>query len=292
MPSTSTPPTSSRASTSAGCCTPRATSPGRRPTTGTPYGTTPPAPSHGTTWACSSRTPNAPARPPAATSAPGGRGTPSSTWRSTAASSRVDDEHRAAHAPRGADAHLARARRHLGLQLPRVARDLLPRGPLRARDARLLRAAARHGGDQLHLPALPDSGPPRRLGPADARRLPLRAQGPATHHPPAPAPRRGRARPALLSARHHPRPEARAAALPAAALPALRRRAARGLPRPAAPGREPRLRVPRRELVPGRDLRAPDPAPRRALHRRQRGVGHTRRGDGALRLPAASPRRL
>src|SRR5205814_1341317 len=109
---------------------------------------------------------------------------------------------------------------------------------------------------------------------------------PATHHPPAPAPRRGRARPALLSARHHPRPEARAAALPAAALPALRRRAARGLPRPAAPGREPRLRVPRRELVPGRDLRAPDPAPRRALHRRQRGVGHTRRGDGALRLPA------
>src|SRR5207249_2168151 len=228
---------------------------------GTPYGTTPPAPSHGTTWACSSRTPNAPARPPAATSgpcvstltwptrtttwrcstsAPGGRGTPSSTWRSTAASSRVDDEHRAAHAPRGADAHLARARRHLGLQLPRVARDLLPRGPLRARDARLLRAAARHGGDQLHLPALPDAGPPRRLGPADARRLPLRAQGPATHHPPAPAPRRGRARPALLSARHHPRPEARAAALPAAALPALRRRAARGL---QARGERPRSRA-------------------------------------------------
>src|SRR5207249_4234825 len=38
--------------------------------------------------------------------------------------------------------------------------------------------------------------------------------------------------------------------------------------------------------------RLPTPAPRRALHRRQRGVGHTRRGDGALRLPAASPRRL
>jgi tetratricopeptide (TPR) repeat protein len=68
---------------------------------------------------------------------------------------------------RGADVRrpdTARRRRHLGLQLPRLARALLPGGSARVEDARLLRPHPRHGGDQQHLLSPADRGAARGVG--------------------------------------------------------------------------------------------------------------------------------
>src|SRR5207248_3211190 len=73
--------------------------------------------------------------------------------------------------------HGARPGRHLGLQLPRLARQLLPRRPAGARDAPLLRARARHRRDQPHLPPPAHAGAAHGLRAPDAGRLPLRVEG-------------------------------------------------------------------------------------------------------------------
>src|SRR5207249_4636935 len=162
-----------------------------RPTS-TPCAPIPGSPTRTTTWLSS-------------TSAAGASRTPCATWRSSAASRRSADGR-----PRG-----ARAGRHLGLQLPRLARQLLPRRAPGARDAPLLRARARHRGDQPHLPPPAHAGAAHGLGAPDADRLPLRLEGPAAHHPRAAPARCGRDHGGVLSRRHGARPEAGPAPLPA-----------------------------------------------------------------------------
>ena len=76
----------------------------------------------------------------------------------------------------------ARVRRNLGLQLPGVARDLLPGEVQHRQDAGLLRRALPDGRDQLHL--LPDAQreAARGLERRHTRALLVHAQGAPPHH--------------------------------------------------------------------------------------------------------------
>ena len=148
------------------------------------------------------------------------------------------------------------------------------------------------GRDQQHLlphadaPSCCSAGPPRR------RRVPLRAQEPAAHHPRAsawptpPTPSSGFYETARGAGR-----QAGAGAVPAAALPEEGSAAAGGVPGPAraAAGPRRRVRVPPRILVQRRRLRGLAGAAGRPVHRRGRGPGHPPRGDRRLGLPAPAP---
>src|SRR5262249_39198036 len=125
-----------------------------------------------------------------------------------------------------------------------------------------------------------------------AGRVHLRPQGPAAHHALPAAPRCRRAALVLLRCGPRARRQARPAALPAAA------ELQEGAGPPGGDAREPArrisrgLRVPPRELVRRRGLRAAPRAQRRAVYRRHRGrrdAGDRHRG---LRLPQAPRRRV
>src|SRR5438093_5666117 len=94
---------------------------------------------------------------------------------------------------------------------------VLPGQDSRIRAAPVLRPAALHGGDQLHLLSHAECEDGRRLGWGDSSRIHVRPQGAATHHPHRPAP--GRGRPAALLPRNGTQagPQARADPVPAAA---------------------------------------------------------------------------
>ena len=98
--------------------------------------------------------------------------------------------------------HHGRPRRHERLQLQGVEGQLLPRGDEARGDAPLLRGALPDRGGQQHV--LPDAGrgPAAALGGRGPRRLHLRAEGLAAHHPHAAAlPRLRRDRRLLLRQR-------------------------------------------------------------------------------------------
>ena len=135
--------------------------------------------------------------------------------------------------PRAGGAHLGR---DIGLAVPAVARHVLPAGAGPAAGAGTPVAVRVQHRDQRLVLLAAAAGVLPGLGGADARRLPFRGQGRPVRHPPQAAARRpGPARelPRLGGARAGR--EARAAAVAAAAAPALRPRPARAVPRAAAP---------------------------------------------------------
>src|ERR1700693_293561 len=185
-----------------------------------------------------------------------------------------------------------RPRRHQRLQLRRLAGELLSGGPLREEDARLVRRALRHGGDQLLVLSEAHREDPRGLGGASARALPLRAQGLATDHAPE-APARLRGVGGVVRRRGaHARAAARGGPLPAASEPESRPAAPARLPPPAPAGPARGVRVPARELVCRGDVRGPARRWRGALYRRERRAGDPPGSHRGLRIPAPAPPRL
>src|SRR2546426_904738 len=110
----------------------------------------------------------------------------------------------------------ARPGRYVRLQLPRVEGAVLSAQAASLWDAQLLRRAAAHGRDQLHI--LPDAQRQnhRRVERGDAAAVHLRAEGTEAHHARFPAQVRGQAPRLLLRHRRRARPQARTPAVSAA----------------------------------------------------------------------------
>ncbi|MCO5555088.1 hypothetical protein L7F22_008628 [Adiantum nelumboides] len=167
-----------------------------------------------------------------------------------------------------------RARRHLGVALPTVARHLLPARAGPAPRAGVPVPPGHLDRDQRLVLLVAAPGELPRLGRAGPRRVRVRGEGPAVRDAPEAAARRrgaGRELPRLRGAR--PRPGARPGAVAAPAADAVRRRPGRGVPGPVAvddgggrPRRD-RSRRPSPRARARRDRRRPPAVPRgRARH--------------------------
>ena len=127
-----------------------------------------------------------------------------------------------------------RPRRHLRLQLPGVARHVLSREVQHRQDAGVLCRALLDRRDQLHLLSHAEREAARRLERGNARALFVHAQGAAADHARRQAAALRRSDADVLPDRADARPQARHAALPAAADVQEGRGGAARLPRAAA----------------------------------------------------------
>ncbi len=183
-------------------------------------------------------------------------------------------------------------RRHLGLDVPAVARRLLPARAAAARRAGLRRRADEQCGGQRQLLLAAAAVGVRVVGGGGARRLRVRGQGRPVHHPHEEAERDRDAAGQLLRLRRAgARHQAGPAAVAAAAQPRLRRRADGDLPEHAAADGRPGGRDRRRPRPPGagRPGRADRRAPRPPAAACGRGAARDVPDGGVLR-PAATPR--
>src|SRR2546422_14271 len=162
----------------------------------------------------------------------------------------------------------------------------------RIRAAPVLRPAAFHGGDQLHLLSHAECEDGHRLGRGDSSRIHVRPQGAAAHHAHRPAP--GRGPPATLLPRNGTQAGPQARADPVSASAQFQKgsgppeRPAHAVPGGSAVC----LGVPARVVVHGRRLRSAARRQRGAVRGGHGGGPYAARGDRRLRLHATARRGL